>query len=212
VSKVSLMTGGKGPSERSPTDLYPTPYPSTQSLVNFLTDKGYRPKSILEPCAGLGHISKVLKDNYPNITITSKDKYEYKDFEKKASILSGIDFIEDSYEDTSIDWVITNPPFDSKVLLPIIKKALNIADTGVAMFLKGTFLETKNRMQFFKENRQLKYVLIFANRQPLYKNGIVTGASNAIMYCWFIWDKNYNGLPTIDWIDNSEECKKGPIY
>lgn len=218
MAGVSLITGGKGKSDRSETDLYPTPYPSTNSLLKYLLQEGYLFNDILEPCAGLGHISKAcelkLKDWHKSsreVKITSRDLFDYTSkFKYVYEVETNVDFLNEDL--TQHQWVITNPPFDKDVLMPIIEKSLSIATEGVAMFLKGTFLETKNRMQFFKENKQLKYVLIFANRQPLYKNGIVTGASNAIMYAWFIWDKNYDGLPTIDWLDNSEEVKNTEIY
>jgi hypothetical protein len=25
-----------------------------------------------------------------------------------------------------------------------------------------------------------------------------------MVYAWFVWEKNYYGLPTIDWLDNND--------
>ena len=202
MATISLMTGGKGVWDRSPTDFYPTPTASTRSLKDFIdvdsTD------TILEPCAGVGHIAKEFEN------VTALDLYEYKT-EYLHQVTTGINFLSWT-PDKNYSWVITNPPFDRKVLMPIIEKSLSIATKGVAMFLKITFLESSSRFTFFQENKNLKNVVIFSNRQPLYRNAIVTGASNAICYAWFIWDKRYNGEPIIKWVDNTKLIKSLDCY
>jgi hypothetical protein len=107
-----------------------------------------------------------------------------------------------------VDWIITNPPYYKKLLMPIVEKSINISKKGVAMFMKLTFLETSIRANFLKNNSMLKHVLIFENRQPMYKRGIYTNVGNAISYAWFIWIKDYNGKPVIEWLENSKECKE----
>jgi hypothetical protein len=193
MAGVSLITGGKGNSKRDKTDFYPTPVPSTLALL----DSGYLEydyKSILEPAAGKGDIVKVVKHYYPNAKIDAFDLYDY----GSEIVKPGKNFLTDEYD--KYDLVITNPPYNSKILMPFVEKAIEVANKSVAMFLKITFLEGKKRYDFFKNNKMLKYVLVFSDRQPLYKNGIVDNSGNAICYAWYIWDKSYNGLPTIDWL------------
>ena len=137
----------------------------------------------------------------------SSDLHSY--HPQKMDVIGEMDFLAEDYPFTDeIDWVITNPPYDSKVLMPIVEKSLDIANKGVAMFLKLTFLETIKRAEFFLKNGRLKTVLVMANRQPMYKRGVYQKASNAIAYAWYIWETDYYGLPTIDWISNARECKE----
>ena len=196
MAGVSLITGGKGYSERDTRDFYPTPDISTKSLL----ESGYiddNIKTMLEPCAGKNSIGRIVKKYNKSCDIKAIDLYDY----GEPDVESNIDFL--TWEpDKRYDWIITNPPYDPKLLMPFIEKSLSIANKGVAMFLKITFLEGIKRYDFFKSNKMLKNVLVFSNRQPVYKNGINTGTSNAICYAWYIWRKDYKGLPTIDWLNN----------
>jgi len=210
MAGVSLITGGKGQAERSVTDFYPTPTASTISLLTSGKLDLTKIQTVLEPAAGQRHISKVVSDVVKPLSILSTDLYDYGD----PYVYTGVDFLTAEYN-TTFDMVITNPPYDAKILLPFVKKALEVSNKYVCMFLKGTFLESTKRYEFFKRNKNLKHILIFSNRQPIYKNGIITKQSNAIMYAWFIWDKDYDGLPMVDWIDNSAlvaKNKQAGIY
>jgi len=206
-SNVSIITGGST-GTRDETDFYPTPTCSIKSLINYLWQekKLHSEDFILEPCAGDGQITHVLyEEGFTNSISTDLHLYH----PRKMDVIGYMDFLDEDYPFIDgIDWIITNPPYDSKILMPIVEKCLNVADKGVAMFLKLTFLETIKRAEFFKKNGKLKTVLVMANRQPMYKRGIYQKASNAIAYAWYIWDTNYNGLPTIDWIDNARDCKE----
>ena len=207
MSGVSLITGGKGQSERCVKDFYPTPSASTISLFKSNYIDLSKIKTVLEPAAGEGHISEIAKEYLLNSHFTETDLFEY----ENKNIESGIDFLTHNYN-KNFDLVITNPPYSKNTLMPFVKKSLEISNKYVVMFLKITFLESSSRYKFFKDNKNLKHILCFSNRQPVYKNGINTKAGNAIMYAWFIWDKEYAGLPTLDWIDNSNEIKQTNKY
>ena len=47
----------------------------------------------------------------------------------------------------------------------------------------------------------LKTVYQFSKRVSLYKNGVKMKNSGMISYAWYVWDKNYVGKPTIEWIN-----------
>jgi hypothetical protein len=47
----------------------------------------------------------------------------------------------------------------------------------------------------------LKTVYQFSKRVTLYKNGEKMKNSGMIAYAWYVWDKNYVGKPTIEWIN-----------
>lgn len=100
--------------------------------------------------------------------------------------------------------IITNPPY--KYAKEFVEKALNTIPIGnkVAMLLKLLFLEGKARKELFRKYPP-KYVYVFSGRIMCAKNGefekMKAGGGSAIAYAWFIWEKGYNGKPTLDWIN-----------
>ena len=56
---------------------------------------------------------------------------------------------------------------------------------------KNTYLNNKNK---------LEKVLIFTRRVPFKKESTQKLAGGLMAFGWFIYDVNYNGKPTIDWI------------
>ncbi len=73
------------------------------------------------------------------------------------------------------------------------------------MFLKLQFLEGQARKKLF-EKYPPKYVYVFSQRQRCAMNGDFSKYSNngqthgAVAYCWYIWEKGFNGEPIIRWI------------
>lgn len=68
MSGTSLV--GKSPTRsRAENDFYATPFETTIAILDRIPLIG----SILEPAAGQGHISKLLKERYPNSEIVSTD-------------------------------------------------------------------------------------------------------------------------------------------
>ena len=208
MSNVQLITGGKTKltQERPIHDFYPTPTASTVALFKSRYLPLKEITNVLEPAAGQGHISKVCEKFLPKAKIVASDLIDY----GSDCVIPNVDFLKENFN--GFDLIITNPPYNSKILMPFVKKAIKETNRFVAMFLKLTFLEGIKRREFFKQNKQLKYVLVFSNRQPMYKGGIKTRQSNAIAYAWYIWDKKYLGLPQIDWLDNSKLIKEIEEY
>jgi hypothetical protein len=92
------------------------------------------------------------------------------------------------------DNIITNPPF--KLSLEFALHAMKLARKKVIFLHKLVFLESKKRHeQLFKLNK-LEKVLIFSQRLPF--KGYDKGG--LMCFAWFIFDVNYNGKATIDWI------------
>lgn len=157
VLNGSSLAGGTPVRGRVENDYYATPPESTQALLNVLELNG----SILEPACGEGHISQVLKNNYPNSEIVSTDLID------RGYGEGGINFLEHTYGRTFTN-VITNPPF--KHMREFVEKALEISDDKVMMFGKIQFLEGKRRKEFLI-NSPLKYVYVFSERQNPLRNG-----------------------------------------
>jgi len=63
------------------------------------------------------------------------------------------------------------------------------------MLLKLVFLESERRYKMFKST-PLKTVYVFSKRLQFGSGGSPTLAS-----AWFIWEKDYTGKPTIEWLN-----------
>lgn len=61
--------------DRVENDFYATPQTAVEAILNEIPLEG----SILEPAAGQGHISKVLREKYPHSEIVSTDLVQRED-------------------------------------------------------------------------------------------------------------------------------------
>lgn len=178
--------------ERQENDYYATEPKAVQKLL----DKEKFSKTIWECACGGGHISEVLSKNGYDVFSTDKYFYNY-----EGQGLPPVDFLEEN-EITGLDNfdIITNPPY--KYAKEFCETAIERIGDGhkVAMFLKLTFLEGKARREFFRKYPPKK-IYVFSSRVNCAKNGDFTNSQSAVCYAWFIWEKNFNGLPEIDWID-----------
>ena len=187
----SSLAGGTPMRGRVENDYYATPPESTQALLDVLELNG----SILEPACGEGHISEVLKSNYPNSEIVSTDLVD------RGYGSGGINFLEHTYDRTFTN-VITNPPF--KYMREFVEKALEISNEKVMMFGKIQFLEGKRRKEFLM-NSPLKYVYVFSERQNPLRNGKSVDEngkkwSSTMCFAWYVWEKGYQGEPIVRWL------------
>lgn len=181
---------------RAKDDYYATPFEATQAIL----DREILIGSILEPAAGEGHISTVLRDYYPNSMIVSTDIVQRADL-FDCGIIGGIDFLEEKYTD-KFDNVITNPPFS--LAQEFVEKSLMVSNHKVIMFAKIQFLEGVKRKKLF-ENSPLKRVYVFSKRvaplnngKPFDENG--KPWSSTMCFAWFVWEHGFSGEPSIRWI------------
>lgn len=190
------LAGVSSTRERVANDFYSTPFSTTEAILDRVELRG----SILEPAAGEGHISKVLKDRYPNSEIVSTDLIRRED-RFGCGIVSGVDFITHDYGRT-FDNVITNPPFS--LAREFADKALAIARQKVVLFAKISFLEGERRRAFFQQFPP-RYIYVFSKRQNPCYNGRPLNEkgqpwSGTICYAWYVWEIGWRGEPTIRWI------------
>lgn len=176
--------------ERQENDYYATEPKAVQKLL----DKEKFSMNIWECACGGGHIAEVLKRNGYNVLSTDKYNYGYSDQIRR------LDFLENTSTNYFDFDIVTNPPY--KYAKEFCETAIERIGDGhkVAMFLKLTFLEGKARREFFRKYPPRK-IYVFSSRVNCAKNGDFTNSQSAVCYAWFIWEKNFNGLPEIDWID-----------
>ena len=117
--------------------------------------------------------------------------------------------------------IVSNPPYKDAV--DYVKHALELIQEGhyVALFMKLTFLEGKERKKFFEENPPVR-VWVSSSRIPCAKNGefetpkkdkngnpkldkdgnpIMEKVSSAACYAWFIWQKGFKGDTIVKWFN-----------
>jgi len=145
---------------------------------------------IWECACGQGHLSKRLIDM--GYEVISSDLID------RGYGVGGIDFLKCSRPfDGNI---ITNPPY--KYAKEFVEKALELIPNGkkLAMFLKLQFLEGKARKEMFVMHPP-KVVYVSSSRLLCAKNAVFHDKGSAVAYCWYIWEKGYQGDTILRWIN-----------
>lgn len=192
----SALAGTSTTRNRIENDYYATPFEATEAILKRVPLSG----SFLEPSCGEGHISKVLREFYPNSEITSTDLVERTD-KFGCGIQGGIDFLTYDFG-RKFDNIITNPPF--QIAQEFIERALELSTGKVLMFLKIQFLEGVKRRKLF-ETTPPKNVYVFSKRVAPLTNGSPFDESgkpwkSTFCFAWFEWEKGCSQNPTIKWI------------
>lgn len=131
--------------------------------------------------------------------------YEVESFDLIDRGFGGVrDFFE--IDSTPFD-IVTNPPY--KLQLEFVEHAMTILRDGgkLALFLKIQFLESEKRAHLF-EKYPPKRIHVFSKRARTAKNGDFSSIGSALTcFAWFVWEKGFTGLPTLDWIKPREREK-----
>lgn len=162
---------------RQVNDHYDTPTYTTQSLLG-VHDIKY---PVLEPCAGNLAIANLLG----NGVVHTLDI----DSTSKAGHIT--DYL--TYNDIPhVNTIITNPPFN--IALEVIEKALDDVIEGgeVIMLLRLNFLGAQKRKSFW-DFVPLKNIYVLSKR-PCFING----KSDSIEYAWFVFERGYEGIASIE--------------
>ena len=166
-------------------DLYETPTKITEMILNRLDLKD--DALILEPANGMGAISNVIKS------------YGYRC--DVSDIREGIDFLKTTGKQ-NYDAIITNPPY--RLAKEFREKSLeHVKEKGqIVMLLRLSFLEGKNRYNFFRDSG-LKKVIVSSGRITMFPFGKEEPKNKGTLaYAWYVWEKGYRGEPTLEWFNN----------
>lgn len=146
---------------------------------------------IWECACGEGHLSKRMIE-------LGKDVYST-DLIDRGFGEGQIDFLT-----TDKEWngdIITNPPY--RFSSEFVYKGMSILKPNrkLAMFLKLQFLEGIARKKMF-EIYPPRTIYVYSFRQRCAMNGDFDkySKSNAVAYCWYVWEKGFVGSPIIKWI------------
>ena len=173
------IVGHNTKGDRIENDFYPTPSIATLKLLEKEKFEG----DIWECACGDGAISKIL---------TSQGHFVFNsDIVDRGFNDETINFLETNRK---INNIITNPPF--KLSLEFALHGLKSVSNKLVLFQKLVFLEgIKRKRELFSLNK-LKNIYVISNRLKF--KGYKTGG--LMCFAWFVFDVNYNGKPTIDWI------------
>lgn len=195
-------------------DDFPTPPWATRALMGHVLGAApfghlYR-KSVLEPCCNRGFMARPLKEYFGQVH--ARDIHDYG--------WSGQEAVEDflwpgSGPEAGVDWVIANPPF--RLAERFIARAQEVAQAGVAMILRTSFVEGVGRWENLYRDNPPTVIAHFAERVVMWKGRCLdpdaaitvlnrkTGEhemqkpSSATAYSWFVWEKGADPRPPV-WI------------
>jgi len=171
--------GNNKHNDRIENDFYATPLNAIEDLIKYEKFEG----KIWECACGDGVLSKVMESkNYKvySSDLINKGYGETKDFLKTNQ---------------RVDNIVTNPPFNLATEFTL--HGLELVNHKLALLCKLSHLEGIKRNKFIFSKKKLKKILVFSKRLSFVKNGKSGGL---MAFAWFIFDKNYNGLPEVDWI------------
>ncbi len=178
-------------------DFIPTPPWATRALFETMPYKQeFVGTNVLDPCAGAGHMTDVLKEYGANVTTCDIKEYGY-----------ALDFKGDYLKiPTSPDWTIMNPPF--KHAQKFIEKALRESLIGVCAHVKLQFLESKARYELFTKNPPF-FIAQFSKRVPTSHGRVVEKGSGMMSHLWIVWDhrRGPDDATEFIWIDPDTQTK-----
>ncbi len=181
--------------EREQDDYYATDPIAVDKL--FAVERPHR--QVWECACGEGHLSRRLTEYGFKVHSTDIQDRGYEHFDGE------LDFLAAQMVPFAGDFdIFTNPPYKSAK--EFVAKALDLLPNRCRcyMFLKLTFLEGKARYADLFRRTPPRRIYVFSERVLCAKNGdfekVREGGGSAVAYAWFVWEKGFQGEPTIGWI------------
>lgn len=194
----SLAASNHSNVDREQNDYYAT---NPKALEKFM-DRAKKDNltftgTVWECACGEGHLSNVLI-KYFNTCSTDIVDRGYVGFNGKIDFLGVTNRPFEHFD------IITNPPY--KYAKEFVEKSMELLQDSekCIMFLKIQFLEGIARREMFAKYPP-KYVYVNSERQTCAMNGEFIGKNgkeigSAVCYCWFVWEKGFDGEPIIRWL------------
>lgn len=160
-------------------DYSPTPPWATRALMEHVLPRldVQMGGVVREPACGEGHMAEVLREYCRIVVATDIHDYGYGDLV--------LDFLA-ADEPLECDWVVTNPPFEDRVIKFIVR-ALEVARVGVCMFLQLRYLEGIGRYEKIYRPRPPTLIAPFVERVPLLMGQYDPRASTTTAFMWLVW-------------------------
>jgi hypothetical protein len=176
MKKVKKM-GKRSDFERKPRDYYQTPIEAVLPLVSHLPQGGNhiawgdKPWNYSEPCAGNGALVRHLSELTKGICLHATDIQPH---------AASVD-VKDAFDTTNddVDYIITNPPWDRKMLHPMIEHFSKQKPTW--LLFDADWMHTKQSVEYTK----YLHKIISVGRIKWFGN--MTGKDNC---AWYLFDYN----------------------
>ena len=172
--------GKRSDFKRVERDFYPTPLAAVLPLLPHLPDEF----SYWEPCAGDGalveHLASMLDISYCMAS----------DIEPRCSV-PRVDALEVDHaaQFYSMDFIITNPPWDRKILHPMIERFSAMKPTW--LLFDADWMHTRQSVPYMKWCVKV----VSVGRVKWIPDSKMTGKDNC---AWYLFDQNYpTKYPTV---------------
>lgn len=170
--------------EETGADLYPSQPWATRALLERVPVSGL----VWEPACGGGHMAQVISDE--GHEVISSDAYDH-----------GYGMVHDFLSENDVctpDWIVTNPPFRSRLSLKFTLKALSITP-NVAMLNRLSWLEGGERCdELFTVNPPSR-VLVMVDRLGFTRETCEIGRRGMLPYAWYVWEEGRHDA-RIEWV------------
>ena len=161
--------GKRSDFERIPRDYYPTPYSAVEPLLPHLPEQF----DFAEPCAGDRRLIEHLQKNGGNC------RYAF-DIEPMHKKVIKQDALEHGY--SYCDYIITNPPWNRKILHPMIDHFADQKPTW--LLFDSDWMHTKQSIPYLK---MLKKV-VSIGRVKWIEGSTSVGKDNC---CWYLFENTF---------------------
>ena len=159
--------GKRSDFERKPRDFYPTPIEAVYPLLPHLPDRF----SFAEPCAGDGALVEHLETK--GVCMWASD------IEPQAEGIHKRSYDELSFDELiDSEYVITNPPWDRKILHPMIEHFKSLKPTW--LLFDADWMHTRQSREY------IKYCSMIVSVGRIKWFGNMTGKDNC---AWYLFDK-----------------------
>lgn len=164
--------GKRSDFERIDRDYYPTPIEAVRPLAPFIKHAKF-----MEPCAGDGRLIKHIEA----LGIGALCKYAY-DIEPKADFVHQRDAL--TCRPSNPELFITNPPWDRKILHPLIEHLTTMAPCW--LLFDADWVHTKQAARFMPWLAKI----VSVGRVKWIEDSKMTGKDNC---AWYLFDRNHEG-------------------
>lgn len=165
--------GKRSEFSRISKDYYPTPKKAVLPLLKHLPENF----TFIEPCAGDYRLVNHIENTTNGICL---DAYDVEPRNNKVRLGDALD-----NPSVNFDLFITNPPWDRKLLHPVIKHLSSIAPTW--LLFDADWAHTKQSVEYIKHCKKI----VSIGRVKWFEETNMTGKDNC---CWYLFDVNFNGV------------------